>query len=915
MKIAWIYRRTDLLRLIGTAAAYALLAKLVLTFYSLNGMVSVFWPGAGVSLAALLLGGRKFWLGIYIGSVIGGLWADQSLGEAALISIGSAMEALLGTWLLSRKGDFDTSLHTPRDFFRLCYLAGGLSPFICSLIGIGTLRYFGHIASAEIVRNFIYWWMGDTLGIVVVAPLVLVWRQLPRKQSWHFWEVISLFATSFLIGQIVFLDWFREELGPINRGFWLYPVCCWAAVRLGLHGLLLILLLITGQALVGSALGAGTYGYDPVYAQLVNFWAHTMILTVISISLAIIFAERVRITAELHSSERTFRSLFENMQDGLAHCRMIFREGIPIDYEYIQVNPAFDTISGLKDVIGRKISEIIPDYARDNQITLDTFARVVQTGTPVHCEHYFAARDRWFSFSVYRPAESEFICLIENITERKLAEEELCKLSLAIEQCPVSIVITDLEARIQYVNPAFTVASGYSAEEVIGQNPRLLQSGYTSQSIYKQLWNTLLAGKVWRGEFINRRKGCAFEYFEAATIAPLRQADGRITHYVAIKEDITERKKMLINLRSSEERLRLAKTAAGLGIYDFDIVSGLFDCDEWACELWGIKTDEPITYAIFMEGVHPDDRAATQAAINQAIDPSGTGEYYTEYRVISRTDGRVRHVAANGQAFFENGRAFRFVGSVRDISKLKQQEKEMQEQRNEMGVLVNQQVAAQTAAAIAHEMNQPLVAISAYSEAALNMLHSKKHDPEKFARALEGAALQSQRAGNTLHELLNFLHKGEAEVGPVDLNSVVNDALVIAKESGYGGFQQVLQLEPDLPPVQANRVQLQKVLVNLLHNGVEAMRGAGVAITAITIRVQTLAEKNMAQVTIQDSGPGFDEEIQHRIFDPFFTTKPAGIGLGLAISRALIETHGGQLWADPDAGPGATFHFVLPFAP
>ena len=378
--------------------------------------------------------------------------------------------------------------------------------------------------------------------------------------------------------------------------------------------------------------------------------------------------------------------------------------------------------------------------------------------------------------------------------------------------------------------------------------------------------------------------------------------------------DITARKQAMAKLQSSEDRLRLAKSAAGLGIFDHDITSGKHEWDERARELWGLGPDESVTYVIFMAGVYPDDRVATQAAVDRALDPHGTGEYHAEYRVISHADGSMRHVAANGRVFFEGGRAVRFAGTVNDISAQKRLEKEIRERRSEMELLVNQQVAAQTAAAIAHELNQPLVSISAYSEAALRMLRSGSKNPEKLARALEGAMEQAQRAGQTLHELLDFLHKGEAAPEPVDLNDVVHEALTIAAESGYGGFHPVIELERGLPPVLANRLQLQKVLINLLHNGVEAMRGTGVPTDAITITVRTMAGRNMAQVTVQDSGPGLDAEMAYRIFEPFFTTKPKGVGLGLAISRALIEAHGGQLWADMETGPGATFHFTLPFA-
>lgn len=909
----WTYRWTDVPWLAATAVGYALLAKIVLTYYSTNGLVTVFWPGAGVALAALLLGGIRFGAAVYVGAVAGWIAAGQAPAVAAVIAAGGVLEPLLAAWLLSRKGGFDVSLGTTREFFRLCYLGALLSSCVGALVGVGTLTLAGHLPAHDFWHQLSHWWMGDALGIVVLTPFIMVWRQPPRVQAWRAPEAMVLFGLAFLVGPIIFLDWFRSIFGLVNRGYWMYLLVSWAAVRLGLHGVLLVLLLAVLQALAGAAQGLGYFANDLMMTQMTNFWVYMLTLAIVGMSLAIIFAEREQIAAKLRSSETRYGSLFDNMLDGVAHCRMIFDGGRPADYEFIAVNPAFEKVSGLKGAVGRRMSELIPGYAADNRISLETFGRVASSGDAVCWEHYQAALDKWFSFAAYRPAAGEFVAVIENITERRRAEEEVRKLSLAVAQSPVSIVITDLDGRIQYVNPAFSQASGYSAAEALGRNPRLLKSGRTPPKVYDDLWAALVAGKVWRGDFINRRKDGS-DYLETATISPLRQADGQVTHYVAVKADITELTRALAELRASEDRLRLAKTAAGLGVYDRDIASGRLEWDERARELWGVGPDEPITFATFLAGVHPDDRAATQAAIDRALAPGGSGEYAAEYRVVSRADGSVRHIAANGQAFFEGGRAVRLVGTLKDISMQKRLEREVQERRNDMEALAKQQVAAQTAAAIAHELNQPLVSISAYSEAALRMLRGGTKSPEKLARAVEGAMAQALRAGETLHELLDFLHKGDAVAEAVDLNGVVGDALIIAAESGYGGFQPVIELEHDLPPVLANRLQLQKVLVNLLHNGLDAMRDAGVPTAAITITVRTAAGRDMAQVTVRDSGPGLDAETAQRIFEPFFSTKTDGVGLGLAISRALIEAHGGQLWAELESGPGATFHFTLPFA-
>jgi len=173
---------------------------------------------------------------------------------------------------------------------------------------------------------------------------------------------------------------------------------------------------------------------------------------------------------------------------------------------------------------------------------------------------------------------------------------------------------------------------------------------------------------------------------------------------------------------------------------------------------------------------------------------------------------------------------------------------------------------------------------------------------------------QAQRAGRTLHELLAFLHKGEGSLEPIDLNDLVREANAGSADGAAGRFRPVLELDAGLPPVLANRLQVQKVLLNLLANSAEAMADIVAPSAPVAIKVKTTAMLNMAQVTVQDSGPGLDDQTAGRIFDPFFSTKPHGMGLGLAISRALIEAHGGQLWTDRKSGPGATFHFTLPFA-
>ncbi|WP_036302629.1 PAS domain S-box protein [Methylotenera sp. L2L1] len=381
-----------------------------------------------------------------------------------------------------------------------------------------------------------------------------------------------------------------------------------------------------------------------------------------------------------------------------------------------------------------------------------------------------------------------------------------------------------------------------------------------------------------------------------------------VTFYTVYK-----RQEMEQALRISEERLRLAKKAARLNVFDFDANLEMRNENDQLLAFWGADPKQADQYDTKVSMIHPQDSALRESAMRHATDPASDGEFNVEYRVINPADNSIHWVSAIGKAHFKDGHATRLLGVARDITEQKLLEKKLQDQHTETETLFAKEVASQTASAIAHEINQPLTAISAYSEVALHALEQNIIDSNSLRRALEGCVTQAQRAGGSLHELLAFLQKGELIRDHLDINHAVKEALVIAKSYGYSDFHPMLKLETNMRQVLGNKTQVLKILVNLLRNAVEAMRDAETTSSAISITVRTNSNINMAHVTIQDIGPGLSDEIAKRIFEPFFTTKPKGIGMGLAISRTLAEANGGQLWLDPDIKIGATFHFTLPF--
>jgi len=288
-------------------------------------------------------------------------------------------------------------------------------------------------------------------------------------------------------------------------------------------------------------------------------------------------------------------------------------------------------------------------------------------------------------FSELREMAAAVLAFRKAIQERHLAEVELRKLFLAVEQNPSSIVIIDLDGRIEYVNAAFAKATGYRAEDAIGQTPRILYSGRTPTEIYDEMWAALTAGRIWRGELINQGLD-GREFIDQALVSPVRQADGRISHYLILSEDITERKEMegeleqyrhhleelveekTARLRASEERLKQAQEIAHLGNWECDIATSTMT---WSDEIYRIFGWEPQSFAAdydrFLEVVHPEDREMVQEALDNAM-RTPKAKYAVEHRLL-RADGSERIVQERGLVVRDvSGKPVRMMGIILDIT-------------------------------------------------------------------------------------------------------------------------------------------------------------------------------------------------------------------------------------------------------
>ncbi|HXG80677.1 MAG TPA: ATP-binding protein [Sphingomicrobium sp.] len=383
-----------------------------------------------------------------------------------------------------------------------------------------------------------------------------------------------------------------------------------------------------------------------------------------------------------------------------------------------------------------------------------------------------------------RRVEERTCKLSEEIAERRRAEDNLRKLSRAVEQSPAMTIITDVDGRIEYVNPRFTQVTGYGLDEVLGQTPRVLKSGEMAADEYELLWTTIKSGREWRGEIHNRKKNGDL-FWALASISPITDQDGVVTHFLGISEDITQHKRVEEDAR--RHRSELAHTG----------------------------------------------------------------------RVI---------------------------------------------------------VMGEMATSLAHELNQPLTVISGCAQVCRHKLHASGGQVDGMLDPVEQIAEQAQRANEIIRRIRGFLRKEEHERQLIDVSHAINAiADLLRGDAREQGALIELELQDGLPLVSADLIQIQQVVLNLAHNGMEAMAGCRAGRRRLTVRTSRAGVGDV-EVAVEDTGRGIPAENLARIFDPFFTTKPSGLGMGLAISRSIVESHGGRLWATSSEGAGSVFRFNVPAA-
>jgi two-component system sensor kinase FixL len=369
------------------------------------------------------------------------------------------------------------------------------------------------------------------------------------------------------------------------------------------------------------------------------------------------------------------------------------------------------------------------------------------------------------------------------------------------------------------------------------------------------------------------------------------------------------------SLRESEATISLAAQSANLGLWSRDMQTGKIWATERTRTLYDFPADAEVTFAQFLKSLPPDDRSATEKAIAEAV--ATRSDYNVVHRVV-RTDGTERWLAARGRAIYgETGQPLKMMGASFDITERRQRALEIEGHRQELAHLGRVALMGEMATSLAHELNQPLTAIVTNAAAGQRFVGRGVFDAQEMQELLLDISLDGERAGKIIRGIREMVRKGNTARAPVDMNQVVKDVVRLTNSDAVRhGCVLVTELDSQLPQVEADAVQLQQVLLNLILNAFDAMQETALNRRRVVLSTSSLAISSrvhgVVRTTVRDFGTGVSDKAYQRIFEHFFSTKKDGLGMGLAIARSIVESFGGVLDAGNATDGGAIFHFTLP---
>ena len=394
---------------------------------------------------------------------------------------------------------------------------------------------------------------------------------------------------------------------------------------------------------------------------------------------------------------------------------------------------------------------------------------------------------------------------------------------------------------------------------------------------------------------------------------PRRDEDGRILRWYGLSEDIQSQLDTDSARRDAEERYRLALRATRDAMWDHDFVEGVIDWSDNAASILGL--DETFLGRTrdgwWADRLHSEDRKTVTRSLREAID--GDARQWSGTYRFRRDDGAYADMVDRGFIIRDSGgRAVRAVGAMTDLTERHRAEAEIARMQAELVHVSRLSAMGAMASTLAHELNQPLTALANYISGAKRIVEREGIGDPHLADALISAEIGALRAGEIVRRLRELVSRGAVSVAVEHLPKLIEDAGVLAfVDEQVRGVRHRIELDPEAQFVRADRIQIQQVLINLIRNAVEALDGRAEREVIVSTHV---APSDMVEVRVADTGAGIDPDDLDNLFSEFMTTKSGGMGVGLPISRTIVEAHGGKIRAENRPGGGALFRFTLPRA-
>ncbi|MFQ5717693.1 MAG: PAS domain S-box protein, partial [Nitrospinales bacterium] len=584
----------------------------------------------------------------------------------------------------------------------------------------------------------------------------------------------------------------------------------------------------------------------------------------------------------LARSEKLIRSILSSAVDGI----------ISIDEHGIVelFNPAAERMFGYRadEIIGKTVTLLMPEpYKSEHGEYMRNYLRTGKSNIIGIGIEVVGQRKNGSIFPM-ELAVSEvrlddrrlFAGIARDISERKKMEEKIRQFSRAVEQSPASVMITDTHGNIEYANLKFTQVTGYSFEEVEGKNPRFLKSGEQPAEIYKVLWDTISSGKEWRGEFHNKKKNGEL-FWEVVSVSPIKNQDGETTHFLAVKEDITARK------RTQEEIKSLSKFPS-----------------ENPGPVLRLSSDGKILYAnnagrLLLKHWNREMGQAAPIDWQKNI-----------LQVLSSRSSKDVEIDIKDRTFAFQISPIPDMGYVniygRDITERKRAEERLKKSREQLVHAEKLSAIGKLAASMAHEFNNPIYGI----RNVLEQIEERIPMNDAYKEMAGLAVRECNRVAELIWKLQDFDRPSSGIIAPMDIHEVINDMLILSQKKLK---ERKITLEKryadDMPMIRGVADQIRQVVLNLIQNAEEAIPEDGGKIT-----IRTAARDKTIEVHIQNTGRCISPENMKMIFDPFFTTKSSvkGTGLGLSVSYGIVKSHGGDIQVNSKPGRGATFIVSLP---